>query len=273
MARDFNGTDQYLLVSDPASGVLDFGVSSFSISALIKPDNYTNAEACILRKDPDGATRGLYLFRVKQTTGQLEFTYGNTGTTLVSVTGATAVGTSAFAHACAVRDVSGGGNGYVYLNGVQDGTAAGVGGNVNNGNQLSIGGFFRDGGSPQLAAGPYDGKIAELGIWNYALPDSIRAALAKGFSPLFFRQGLVFYSPLVGRNSPESDSMNGNNAVITGATVADHPRIIYPTGPQLMRLAANDAAPSPSTIIAPNNYGLNNIANLNSLNLNHILQR
>lgn len=85
----------------------------------------------------------------------------------------------------------------------------------------------------------YDGLLAEVGIWNVALTDAEMATLAKGFSPLFIRPGnLVAYWPLIGRNSPETDSVGGFNLTLSGGTgvpvVAVHPRVIMPSSQIIM---------------------------------------
>lgn len=75
----------------------------------------------------------------------------------------------------------------------------------------------------------FDGRLAEVGIWDVALSDAEIAALATGVSPLLIRPAnLKGYWPVYGSGSPEADlSGNGNNATITGTlNAADH----SPTG-------------------------------------------
>lgn len=55
-----------------------------------------------------------------------------------------------------------------------------------------------------LSANGFDGRIAEVGIWNVSLTDAEVLALASGVSPLRVRTGnLVCYFPLVGGTAPE----------------------------------------------------------------------
>lgn len=75
----------------------------------------------------------------------------------------------------------------------------------------------------------WDGRMAEYAYWNRILTAGEWAALGKGFSPLFFRRGLVFYMPLMGRISPEPDYIFGTTGTVTGATGTSHPKIIYPS--------------------------------------------
>ena len=72
-----------------------------------------------------------------------------------------------------------------------------------------------------------NGDIAEVGVWNAALNADEIAGLAKGFPCRLARpSSLQFYSRLI-RNAMdirEGIALTNNN----GATVSDHPRIIYP---------------------------------------------
>ncbi len=78
-----------------------------------------------------------------------------------------------------------------------------------------------------------DGLIAEVGVWNVALTDAEVAVLAAGYSPLFVRpQNLIFYAPIVRElvDKVGGATITNNN----GATVADHPRMIYPSPSSLV---------------------------------------
>jgi hypothetical protein len=85
------------------------------------------------------------------------------------------------------------------------------------------------GGSRDSSPDGYlQGDEAEAGLWNVALTASDAAILALGVSPLLVHPAsLVAYWPLIGRNSPENDRIGDYPLTVTGATVADHPRIIY----------------------------------------------
>ena len=78
-----------------------------------------------------------------------------------------------------------------------------------------------------------NGLLAEIGLWNLALTDAEVAVLAAGYSPLFVRpQNLVFYAPIVRElvDTVGGATITNNNT----ATVADHPRMIYPSPPSLV---------------------------------------
>lgn len=71
-----------------------------------------------------------------------------------------------------------------------------------------------------------DGKLAEAAMWDRTLSAAEMAALAAGFSPLFF-PGLIFYAPLI---RDTSDKIGGAAATINGTpAVFAHPRMIYPS--------------------------------------------
>jgi hypothetical protein len=70
----------------------------------------------------------------------------------------------------------------------------------------------------------FNGKIAEVGIWNAALTANEIASLAKGMTCDKIRpQSLVFYSPLVRDliDQKAALAITNNN----GATVTQHPRV------------------------------------------------
>lgn len=91
----------------------------------------------------------------------------------------------------------------------------------------------------------FDGKIAELAIWNRILTAGEAAILGKGFSPLFIPNGLVFYAPMI-RSIP--DMKSGNVGTATNAVVFPHPRIIYPFSPSNRRFTTAAAASGPANL-------------------------
>lgn len=71
----------------------------------------------------------------------------------------------------------------------------------------------------------WDGLLAEFARWNRLLTDDEVAALGKGYSPMYFLNGLINYAPLI-RNT--IDRITGEVLTVTGALVHPHPRMIYP---------------------------------------------
>lgn len=82
----------------------------------------------------------------------------------------------------------------------------------------------------------WDGMLAEYARWNRILTDGEVAALAKGYSPLFFLLGLVRYMPVI---RGTTDRMAPITGTVTGALVQPHPRILYPTSGVRYRVAAS----------------------------------
>ena len=88
---------------------------------------------------------------------------------------------------------------------------------------------FRIGNNATPGVRAFDGLLAEIACWNRVLTDEEALGLSKGFSPLFFKRGLVIYVPLSGNNNPEVNySGLKRTGTITGTVKTAHPRIIYP---------------------------------------------
>lgn len=91
------------------------------------------------------------------------------------------------------------------------------------------------------------GRVAELAIFDQALPAEVIAAIAARLaSPLDFASlGLVFYAPLHGQGgASEPDHIGGRALTVTGATYADHPPIVSPFGGAARRLFVFGSPPA-----------------------------
>lgn len=75
----------------------------------------------------------------------------------------------------------------------------------------------------------FSGTLGEVAFWaNVRHTTDVWAALGKKFAPIFFRNGLVLYLPMI---RGVADVMGKSGAwAITGAVVSPHPAVIYPTG-------------------------------------------
>ena len=102
-----------------------------------------------------------------------------------------------------------------------------------------------------------DGYMAEAAVWNVALTSAEVSVLSKGYSPLLVRpQSIVSYWPLIGRTSPEIDLVGGYGMTLVNApTTAAHPRIIYPTSPQVGLHFTPASAASPYMTTSPGLWG------------------
>ena len=86
-----------------------------------------------------------------------------------------------------------------------------------------------------------EGQIAEVAVWNRALTAVERAGLAAGFSALFYLEGLVRYIPMFGNTSGPEPCWVSTDSLTHQATPtlsANHPRIIYPSSPIFIPVAA-----------------------------------
>ena len=81
----------------------------------------------------------------------------------------------------------------------------------------------------------FDGDIAEVAGWKTKLTEPEITSLSKGFSPLFIRPSeLLGYWSLGGSYPDYIDLIQSNTVTAEGdPTVAEHPRIFYPTSPQI----------------------------------------
>ncbi len=92
--------------------------------------------------------------------------------------------------------------------------------------RLAIGWRGHTAGTPRY----FSGRIAEVGIWSFALDEAAVAMLGLGISPLLVDPSfLLSYIPIIGRYSPEIDLKRSNTLTVTGTAAAEHPRMVYPS--------------------------------------------
>lgn len=92
----------------------------------------------------------------------------------------------------------------------------------------------------------FDGRLAEIAIWNTDLTDDEVTILSLGYSPLFVRPAnLVFYAPLT--RTEDRDIIGGMAFTPTGSpTVADHPPIYMPAAKLISIPALADVTRTPT---------------------------
>lgn len=71
----------------------------------------------------------------------------------------------------------------------------------------------------------YSGRLAEFAVWDRILAAAEILILARGYVPMVHLRGLVSYLPLIRLQ----DLKTGVSAIVTGTSVADHPRILRPS--------------------------------------------
>lgn len=78
----------------------------------------------------------------------------------------------------------------------------------------------------------FDGRLAEVGVWNRVLSAAELSLLAGGRAPRLIRSGLVGVWPLIGTSSPESELVAGASASVSNLSSAAHPPSIVPALPE-----------------------------------------
>lgn len=92
----------------------------------------------------------------------------------------------------------------------------------------------------------FDGEVCEIAYWNRVLSDAEITALANGYSPLFYPNGLRLYAPWV-RETTEVARGHTYTIENGGPPVVVHPRIFYPT----QVLAPSQSAAAAAAITTP----------------------
>ena len=229
MARDFNGTDGYIDL-----GTKNYtGNTAISFSVILTVDAFQASSPNIRQifgiEDGSGTSQILF-WRFGNAgaiaDGQLQWVANGVSTNLVSTT--TFVTATEYAFVLTYD----GANIRLWVNGTLDKTQAATG-NIGNANKgFQIGRMTEGLNSGRL----FDGKMSEVAVWTRALTTGEAEAISgKRFSPLFFPGNLTEYVPIIGRASPEPN-LKGGTGTVTG-TMANlaHPRIIYPSSPQMRR--------------------------------------
>lgn len=220
MSRAFNGTTQFLRRS---TAVLSGGPFTVSVWFYTTNDNKNNG---LFYMGNGSNNTDYFLLEAHDNSSfsrKCEFEVRTSGAITTALT-STSYSVNTWHHICGVEESStshlcfldGGGK----ATDNTDVTPTGL-------NRTSIGVFDRS------TQGDFtDGRIAEVAIWDIALSDNEVLLLANRLSPLLMRpESLVFYTPLMGRTSPEIDIVGSLNMPLNNSpTAAAHIPIIYPTG-------------------------------------------
>jgi hypothetical protein len=208
MAYDFDGINQSLTrASAPVTAV------PLTMACWFNPDLLQDAALCAV-ESASGNANWFGLFA--GLTGIVTASTVQTGTASSAATTATYT-TGSLNHCCGVFAATN--SRTIYLNGANavTNTATRTPNNI----AETVIGARRFGGILGLY---FNGKIAEVGIWNAALTAAEVASLAKGMTCDKVRpQSLVFYVPLVRelQDVRQGLTITNNN----GATVDNHPRV------------------------------------------------
>ncbi len=177
---DFDGTDDYVQTSDDDR--LDFQDSQdFSIEAWINRDSFTSDDTIIAKKNDQTNGRG-YLLYIDDVNDDINFVVAD-GTDSFSVNGRRSITATGWHHIVAVFDENSTSGTTIYVDGEEDKeSVSGILANVNslvNSYNLRI-------GSESDAGEPFDGKIDNVKIYNYALSSTqIKRLYNEGSSVRF----------------------------------------------------------------------------------------
>ena len=209
MARDLPGTtSDYLYVGDVAA--IDITGTALTVAAWVLLDANTNRTVAA-KYDQTGAGNQ-YLLYIDGSSNLTMIVSDSGGDDTAA--GATGVSTGVWHHAAGVKNGTGAGALKAYLDGAQDASVTSDRSIQGTASVLHIGRYSN-------AAAPFDGAIAEVGIWDAALSAAEIAALARGVSPLHIRRpSLRGYWPLFGAAYPEADLGGSANGAAQVGTVA-----------------------------------------------------
>lgn len=223
MARSFNGSTDRIDYGNPGN----LANSALTMAAWVYPttlnitwdlilsmQNAANSEAAIVMSTDGSVNTGsLELLREFATSYKYRARYGSGELT-----------TGSWQHVCVTSDSgASAANMECYVDGAVPGSTTTD--ESGSSGQTAASGTTCLGGGTWTDAYCFGGRIAEAALWNRVLSADEIAALAKAFSPLFFRNGLKFYVPCV---RAAIDVVAGKTPTYDGTSVVSHPRILYP---------------------------------------------
>ena len=245
----FDGTDDYVNVGDPSSGILDMGNNDFTLETWFNTNNTSNLHQYFMAKGHldgycDQATNAGYGFRISY--GYLNFKLNPGAVSCGSVSGTTLISSlpTGWHHGAVVVNRSG--NALIYLDGKLDGSAsmsANLGNSLNNSNNLRLGNYY---------AGnylPMSGLLDEMKIYNYArtqkqISEDMNGGHPAGGSPVGSQVGYWKFDE--GQGGTANNSGNGGSALngtLNGPTWSNDGRF----GKALSFDGSNDYASAPSS--------------------------
>lgn len=211
MAIELNGTTAYIEATSAVATAVPI-----TIAAWFYPDA-NNVAQTIVGITASGATNARFTLQC-QSTGNLRAAV-QAGAATAGADTTTTISATTWQHGVAV--FTGNASRTAYLN---------AGGNATNTssvtpsaaalNRTTIGTQWRN----QVRENYFDGRIAEVGIWNVALTLAEIESLADGFKPTVIRpQSLLFYAPLIRETI---DHRGGLSLTANATSVIEHPRRI-----------------------------------------------
>lgn len=217
-AVSFDGTDDYINVPDPSSGVLDFGTNNFSVSIWFKTAS-TTAKRLMNKIN---ATPTGWLFDVNTTTGGtdsaggLRFGIGDSGV-IVDYAVPLSLNDNSWHLATATVDRGSTPTLKIYADGIVVGSTSlsSVTGSISNAEPIALGVV------PSVTGNYYNGQLDEARIYNRALSSDEVARLYRLTAPTGIDTNLKGYWSFNGPDMPTGTtaadrSGAGNTGTLTG---------------------------------------------------------
>jgi hypothetical protein len=223
MSRDFNGSTDRL----DWANIANLAGSAVTVSAWVYVDSFAGVNSMFISNfGPAANTNGMAFYFISNTNGQLAFY--RQGTTFLFRYGDQGVAgaTGRWQHVLVTH--TGTFNDYttihIYLNGTEV-TYATTGGGQNGATETALTGSWSLGGRISDDIRNFDGKIAEVGVWNTVLAGATIAALAAGATPDQYPTNLQFYySSYTDTTTAET---GGAAATVDGTTYSASNPIIH----------------------------------------------
>ena len=214
MARDFNGTTDRI---DWATVFTTSG-QAFTISLWAMFDVLAPATSGYLfHVGSPGNTIGTLLAQLGGANGELTFTR-NGSTAMTRTSALDTVTTATWTHVLLTMPASlTVANSHLYKNGVE---VSYLSAGVNGVSEFTANGEWSLGGRLSDDIRNFNGKQAEIGVWNRVLTAPEIADLAAKKAPTFIPSGLMFYASLIG--DPINAIGSVAPATIDGTTLSTH---------------------------------------------------
>ncbi len=228
MARDFSkNTSNYVSLGANAISSRLSGAAGITIGAWINGDVFDSTDFNNRILSPlisSTTTSGIVFCVAGGPPARLRIAArSETAGTLFTCDGSTTLSTGTWYHLAATIDIAGDAMG-VYVNGASDGTSSPtfVSTSYTPGTPTGpdlIGAVPSAGGTPSSTGVQFDGRIADLAVWNAALSSGEIAGMARGVSPMRVRTAsLVAYYPMIGDGSSVTNFRGGTPlGTITGS--------------------------------------------------------
>jgi hypothetical protein len=221
MARDYAGGTDRINFGSPSELA---NLSAISVSAIIKVDTFINLGSAVY---PRIVSKNQWEFLITPASGgptaqSLAFTVSYSSSILISESQTNQLNNSDVFAVCVTWDGGATASTSVklYANGVEAASYAGLANGSGTRNDDAASDVII--GNRAAANRGTDGLISEVGIWDVVLTASEVASLGKRMKPSRVRpQNLKFYAPSI----REAIDLRGLTGTVTGATVANQPRI------------------------------------------------